>query len=83
MEEIIKKEDNFKKSLNQEQIQLAIDCIEKLVNKFIEIATKIVHEIVEWLSQTITVFKRIKKGKRYVLKVVLKEPLFRLFERRC
>lgn len=69
--------------LNQEQIERVIDCIVKLANTLIDVVIKVTHQIVEYLTKPINIYKRVRKGKRYILKSVLRVPLIMLFTRRC
>lgn len=84
MEEIVEKENDFNElsGLTKEQIEMAVGCIKRWTSELIEIATEIAHQLVELMSETMTVYKHEKKGKRYIIKVKAQIPLYRLFARR-
>lgn len=84
MEEIVKKENDFNElSLTKEQIEMAVDCIKRWTSELIEKIAEAAHQLVELMSEPITVYKHEKKGKRYIIKVKAQIPLYRLFARRC
>lgn len=78
--------------LTDEQIKLfeQIKSFEETFDKIAEVfknimraVISVVHEIIEWLTEEKPVFKRVKKGSRYVPKVVGRRSLFALLVRRC
>ena len=69
--------------LNQEQIERVIDCIAKLANTLIDTVIKVTHQIVEYLTKPINIYKRVRKGQRCILQSILRANLIMLFARRC